>query len=415
MTATLALPTIETFRNRVFHGDAETLLRSLPANNVHCIVTSPPYFGLRRYLSDDDPNKAAEIGLEESPDRYVARLVNLFRLARRALRDDGVMWVNMGDSYSAGGGFWQGPPSNVSSLSGLRAEKTTPYKGRKPADGLKPKDLIGVPWRLALALQADGWWLRSEVTWCKTSPMPESVTDRPANATEKVFLFAKSERYFYDAEAVRVKASENSHGGGIPYSPRDPMSQRQRTVGTTPNLRNLWNYWLITPEPNRFPHFAAFPQALITPMILAGCPAQVCATCGKGYAWEVERERGDRLDHTTPKKESMGTNDGKGRSSHPPGWRKMQPDSLLSSFRPACTCPQETPPGKGIVVDPFMGSGTTALVARKLGRDWIGAELNAEYVTITAERLRLPFEDHHWQPEAPSMDDLPLFAIAGQP
>lgn len=234
-------------------GDVLERLADLDAESVQCCVTSPPYFGLRSYLPAGHPDKAKEVGTERTPEEYTARLVEVFRGVRRVLRRDGCVWLNLGDSFAAGGG---GPkPSNIGGFT----NQTPVTPSRMAPPGLKPKDLIGIPWRTAFALQADGWYLRQAVTWCKTAPMPESVTDRPSSATEMVFLLTKSARYFYDADAVRVPHARlwdaDKNGGSLCGT--DGRDQavigghgRAGRAKSEPNPagRNLWNYWVLSPE-----------------------------------------------------------------------------------------------------------------------------------------------------------------------
>jgi site-specific DNA-methyltransferase (cytosine-N4-specific) len=218
-------------RSRVYHGDAFEVLSSLPSQICQTAITSPPYWGLRDY---DSPN---QIGSEESVDDYVENLVVVFRELRRILRDDGTFWLNIGDCYTSGGRTWRAPD---------RKNRARAMSYRPPTPGgLKPKDLVGVPWRVAFALQADGWYLRSEIVWHKPNPQPESVKDRPTRAHEKIFLFSKSEGYYYDYEAVKERGS---NGG----------SRNRRTV------------WTVPTEPFNEAHFATFPAKLIEPCVLAG-------------------------------------------------------------------------------------------------------------------------------------------------
>jgi DNA modification methylase len=241
----------------------------LPAQSVHCCVTSPPYFGLRDY------GVAGQIGLEATPDAYVAELVAVFREVRRVLRDDGTLWLNLGDSYAAsgrggGGGSFQDDDigTKVSSANNRRA----------PVAGLKQKDLIGIPWRVAFALQADGWYLRQDIIWSKPNPMPESVTDRCTKAHEYIFLMSKSARYFYDAAAIAETskwADDNRAGEGrLTYN-----GKRQDDTGTgneafvkITDTRNKRSVWEVATQPYSDAHFATFPPDLIEPCIKAGCP-----------------------------------------------------------------------------------------------------------------------------------------------
>lgn len=302
---------------QVLHGDSLTILRTLPEESVQCVVTSPPYWGLRDY------GVSGQLGLEATPDEYVAKLVAVFREVRRVLRDDGTLWLNLGDSYSGYHGNSRVPddeaPSNKPGyVENMRATSVG-------IGGLKPKDLVGIPWRVAFALQADGWWLRSDIIWHKPNPMPESVTDRPTKAHEYVFLLAKSERYFYDHAAVR-QADKGQDvrrtvldgqpslepSGGLKAPHRGLRTQAGRN-GLGANLRSVWS---LTTEPYPEAHFATFPRKLAARCIKAG----------------------------------------------------SRPDDT--------------------VLDPFAGSGTTLHVAKELGRHAIGIELNEKYLPLIHRRLR---------------------------
>ena len=301
--------------NEILVGDALTRLRELPSDSVHCCVTSPPYWGLRDY------GMAGQIGLEKSYPEYVAKLVEVFREVRCVLRPDGTLWLNMGDSYASA---WPCQRRNQMGAGSLPNGKREARPPRLP-DGLKDKDLIGIPWRVAFALQGDGWWLRSDIIWAKPNPMPESVTDRCTKAHEYVFLLAKSERYYYDAKAI---AERSLYAGDIKRQGEKSLSRgqanganiersgnaRHETVTVT-DTRNKRTVWTIPTSPFPDAHFAVFPEALVEPCILAGCP-----------------------------------------------------------------------PG-GVVFDPFMGSGTVAIVALKAGRQFIGIELNPEYAKIAEARI----------------------------
>jgi site-specific DNA-methyltransferase (cytosine-N4-specific) len=221
-------------RSAVFRGDAHQILQSLPAQVCQTAVTSPPYWGLRDY---DCPG---QIGSEETVDDYVAKLVLVFRELRRVLRDDGTFWLNIGDCYTSGGRTWRAPDKK-------NPARAMSYRAPTP-EGLKPKELVGVPWRVAMALQADGWYLRSEIIWHKPNPHPESVKDRPTRAHETIFLFSRSVNYFCDHEAVMER-------------------------GVNGVLRNRRTVWTVQTEPIKEAHFATFPTKLIEPCILAGSRA----------------------------------------------------------------------------------------------------------------------------------------------
>lgn len=355
--------------NRCHFGDVRAVLRQMAADGVqvHTIVCSPPYWGLRSYLPADHPDKAHEIGSEPTIGEFIATMVEVFDLCRQVLRDDGTMWVNMGDSY-ANDGKWGGSSGgkHVKALHG-----NTGIGRQKVSTGLKPKDLIGQPWRLAFALQDAGWWLRQDIIWHKPNPMPESIRDRCTKAHEYMFLLSKSERYYFDQDAIRTPLSAETkaqsfdtmdykardrykmpdgwntgpgaHGSFHPEgrekgrSARDSFKREDskraqaipgQTVGTHRPDREESSYrldsankrsvWTVATEAYPGSHFATFPRALIEPCVLAGAPAG------------------------------------------------------------------------GIVLDPFFGSGTTGQVAQALGRHFIGIDLNDANKPLQDERLRQP-------------------------
>jgi DNA modification methylase len=343
------------------------------------------------------------LGLEPSVDLFVKHLVQVFREVRRVLRADGTCWLVIGDSYS-GAGY-----SNHANTGGATREQGgKQYHTRSGTIGLKPKDLCMIPARVALALQADGWWIRSHIAWAKGisflreysgSVMPESVSDRPTNSWESVFLLAKSERYFWDAEAVKESASENTHsrGGGIgpkgaatPFG--DGIKNNQDYASAIHGhvvLRNLRSVWAINPEPYPDVHFATFPQALVTPMVKAGTSAAgACARCGAPWTritqthnpskWAADADaRGFPEGHTTNPQSS--------KSLH------RQPGGVYSTavtlgWRPTCACGPEVGRRPCIVLDPFAGSGTVPLVAQELGRIGIGVDLQPDYLAMAGRR-----------------------------
>ena len=307
-------------------GDVRESLRGMEPQSVNTCVTSPPYWGLRDYGED------GQLGLEPTPEQYVANMVEVFREVKRVLRDDGTLWLNLGDSYIANktGGL----SSEPSKMTGGRAtQSAATHRPDKKADGLKPKDLVGIPWRVAFALQADGWYLRSDIIWHKPNPMPESVTDRPTKAHEYIFLLSKSQRYYYDHEAVKeeavnegkiVQCGPNSRAD-VDRVPRESLKQdlvanrrytgfNERWANKPVEGRNKRTVWTVATQPFAEAHFATFPPELIRPCILAGSP--------KG----------------------------------------------------------------GIVLDPFGGSGTTTLVASEEGRDSVYIDLSKEYMDIALRR-----------------------------
>jgi site-specific DNA-methyltransferase (adenine-specific) len=254
-------------------GNCLDILPTMDAGSVNCCVTSPPYFGLRDYGNDE------QIGLEETPEAFVESMVNVFREVKRVLADDGTLWLNLGDSY-AGSGKGSNPDGSVhpSSLEGKQGTHKGTTEGIKPIQkardiGLKPKDLIGIPWRVALALQADGWYLRQDIIWSKPNPMPESVTDRCTKAHEYIFLLSKKPKYYYDADAIKDNAATKPHapGNNKVDSMRNDADQMKKVWGAD-GMVNKRSVWEVTTKPFSGAHFATFPPDLIKPCILAGCP-----------------------------------------------------------------------------------------------------------------------------------------------
>lgn len=243
-------------------GDCVEQMRSLPDCSVNTCITSPPYFGLRDYGID------GQIGLEDTPDAYVARLVEVFREVRRVLRDDGTLWLNLGDSYTSGGRATRAPDAKHDGARDMGFRAPTP-------DGLKPKDLIGIPWRVAFALQADGWYLRQDIIWHKPNPMPESVRDRCTKAHEYVFLLSKGPRYYFDADAIKeialseMQPRKRPNGLSVEYGKKTGAYRPNCGVSETRNRRSVWT---VTTKPFKGAHFATFPPDLIEPCVLAGAP-----------------------------------------------------------------------------------------------------------------------------------------------
>lgn len=312
----------------LYQGDCLEVLPQLPDKSVQCVVTSPPYWGLRDY---GDPN---QLGLEPSPQEYVQKLVKIFQEVHRVLRDDGTVWLNLGDSYNGSGkGAWD--------KKDVQKEVYVPPAGTPStkAPGLKPKDLVGIPWRVAFGLQDDGWYLRQDIIWKKPNPMPESVKDRCTKAHEYMFLLSKSTKYFYDAEAVQEKANydgrkDEMQKGSAKYSKsvvpnhtgksfagRGHKRWKKNSEGI--RVRNRRSVWDIPTRPYSGAHFAVFPPDLVEPCIKAGS------------------QEGN------------------------------------------------------IVLDPFMGAGTTGVVAQDLGRRWVGIELSNDYCELIKNRFmkqRLKFK-----------------------
>lgn len=362
------------WRNQVLEGDVLARLADIPDESVHCVVTSPPYWGLRDYGVD------GQIGLEPSMAEYLESMVDVFREVRRVLRHDGTCWVNMGDTY---GGSWGAQSRehagkhapNVSALSANQvkaAQRRGSHTGSIPAgSGLKPKDLCGIPWRLALALQDDGWWLRSDIIWAKPNPMPSSVVDRPGVAHEYVFLLSKSRRYFYDAESVREpsKSLKVQHPTAIAFG-------REGLECDRPNQRNRQH------RPNRAPRpsdnrggnqgTGGIPKLMMKATPLVGGHGAM-GSDGNGARYESS--------YCNPAGRNM-------RSVWEIAVRGF-PDAHFATFPPELPtrCIKAGCPSDGVVLDPFLGSGTTALVALSMGRDFVGIELNPQYVAMAKRRI----------------------------
>lgn len=371
---------------KVYCGDVLDELRKLPDDYVQCCVTSPPYFGLRSYLPDESKLKDREVGFRQTLSEYIDTLVEVFREVRRVLRPDGTLWLNLGDSFNGSGGA-----GGDYSPGGLK-EGQPKYPGRK-VSGLKPKDLIGVPWRVAFALQEDGWWLRSDIVWEKGNCMPESVTDRPTRSHEYIFLLTKSRKYFYDAEAIKEpiaesskkrmkypRYAEDSKGATGKYA---VINEKYNTRNTKRNKRTVWH---INTKPYKGAHFAVFPPELPKICILAGTSPKACPKCGAPWERVVDKldkrhwtERGNYSSKKLQALKATGfRNDG--------GGNFLGSSVVTLGWQPTCSCEDNDGSGKCIVLDPFAGSGTTLQVAEELGRNSIGIELNPEYCKLIEER-----------------------------
>lgn len=385
--------------SQIVIGNCMDVLPTLPEKSVQSCITSPPYWGLRDYGVDD------QLGLERVHDClgwatgnpcdecYVCHTVAWAREVRRVLRDDGTLWVVIGDSYCGYKGTNYGINPQLSHLQKNSKIPTSHMIGTPQASGLKPKDLVGIPWRVALALQADGWWLRSDVIWAKPNPMPESVRDRPTKAHEYIFLFSKNARYYWDAEAVKEPAvtdhlpgsghtftdTRKNHGTGGGNSGIPDLLDKYRSEGL-PTTRNIRTVWTVATHPYPEAHFATYPPALVETMIKAstseyGC----CPKCGK--AWERvivptghvnKRELAHCPNNSDTKTDST-------------GWAPTT--QANGQWRPGCTC-DAGEPIPCTILDPFIGAGTTGLVADRLGRAFVGIELNPEYVEMAERRIR---------------------------
>ena len=359
-------------------GDALSWLRGLPADCVHCCVTSPPYFGLRDY------GVSGQLGLEATPAEYVEKMVAVFREVRRVLHPSGTLWLNIGDSYSSASGTGRRDVGRI--VAGNRTRTSDPgAMTRRAADEfLGSKQMLGIPWRVAFALQADGWYLRSDIIWAKPNPMPESVTDRPGKAHEYVFLLAKSPRYYYDANAIRedgpTYVRNPGHRSGVA---KEHVQGRHtnfstRTIETTG--RNKRSVWTVNTKPFKGAHFAVMPKALVEPCVKAGASERgVCPQCASPWKRKTKRTRTP----TRPGAKTKVTGD-----TLTDGNRDPQRHCTLTEtvgWKPGCECGADPVPA--VVMDPFAGSGTVAAVAVGLGRRFVGCDLNADYLPLVAARM----------------------------
>jgi DNA modification methylase len=316
-------PYLRTNRGNIYHDDCLEFMRKLPGQFVNCGVTSPPYWGLRDY------GEPGQLGLEKTPEEYVEKLVGVFREFKRVLRDDGTLWLNLGDSYAGYWGDKTAKKENRRSSADTNGWTNDFNMNARPSfheafdnSKVKPKDLVGIPWRVAFALQADGWYLRQDIIWHKPNPMPESVKDRCTKAHEYIFLLSKSQKYYYDHEAIKEPCSKDSHGSPNinPGKKNIALNHDSGNLGKWSTLdklrgRNKRSVWTVTTKPFKEAHFATFPPDLILPCVLAGCPKD------------------------------------------------------------------------GVVMDMFFGAGTTGLVAIQNQRHFIGVELSRKYCEIAAKRI----------------------------
>ena len=357
------------------------------------------------------------LGLEPTPQLYVQHMVAIFAEVRRVLRKDGTLWLNLGDSYAGSWGNYA--PGGIKSQQRPQTEEGKRWERkaygdtkRKPptadARGLKPKDLCGIPWRVAFGLQDDGWWLRSDIVWAKSNPMPESVTDRPTKSHEYLFLLAKSARYYYDADAIREPAEYGYCPGGMRASGRY-LNQRPgqdnsiRPVKSTTvsagngGSRNKRSVWTIATAPFAEAHFATFPPKLIEPCILAGSSAKACETCGAPWARTTVRgeplkrsDSGGRVTRLSVSDAGQGTN-GTGKTT-----LGRVPNITTHGWQPTCRCEHNTGSAASIVLDPFMGSGSTGYTARLHSRHYLGIELNPDYIEMAERRIGTARQPHLW-------------------
>ena len=384
---------------KLYYGqDVRETLKLLPDQSVHTVCTSPPYWGLRDYGVE------GQLGLEKTPEEYVEYLVEVFREIRRVLRDDGTVWLNLGDSYCPDHGQKKHTLPEGKSNWGIQAN--TPGSRvrdtRGPTGNLKPKDLVGIPWRVAFGLQDDGWYLRADIIWAKSSCMPEAVRDRPTKAHEYVFLLTKQERYFYDQEAIREPLSGTPHAPGNKQREGVEMQKRwKQGLSTDPSAdptrewgnpagRNKRTVWNVNPKPYKGAHFAVWPEKLVEPMVLAGTSERgCCSKCGAPQKRVVMRNN-PSLDHADP--DARGWANTHQKTSNPQSSKSLHrgeggvySSAVTMGWEPSCDC--DAGVSRCVVLDPFSGSATTGLVAMRLGRNYIGIDLNAKYLPLAKARL----------------------------
>ena len=380
-------------------GDCLTELKKIPDESIDCCITSPPYWGLRDY------GVLGQLGLEKTPEEYVAKMVEVFREVKRVLKKEGTLWVNLGDSY-AGGGNNRGNNSPISdkqaSNKGATGQCAEHQKNVKPQEiGLKPKDLVGIPWAVAFALRNDGWYLRQDIIWAKPNPMPESVTDRCTKSHEYIFLLAKSPKYYFDNIAIQEPLTENSdmayrrqlrcgrkYGVKRPYQDNQPLSYASTKADENATHKNKRSVWTVTTKPFKGAHFATFPEDLVRPCILAGTSEKgVCPDCGKAWERIIEKENKRTEIEATTKK---GLARAGGVGQYRPNSRETGGVAGLNTIRtlgwqPICSCGKDPIPAT--VLDPFGGAMTTCVVAKKLRRSYIAIELNPKYIEMAKKRI----------------------------
>lgn len=414
--------------DKILQGHVLEQLKQLLDESIDCCVTSPPYWGLRDYGTEPVwwpevkymffgveitvPSMICSLGLEKTPEQFIGHMVLIFRQVKRVLKPAGTCWVNMGDSYTSGARD-RTPEQCIanSNITGKDSIVAGAKQINKIKDGNKPKDLVGIPWMLAFALRADGWYLRQDIIWHKPNPMPESVTDRCTKAHEYIFLLTKSPKYYYDAEAIKEDASTNSHARyarvkeehkSIPDAKKNGLRPRKLAVADTGiktntsfyeamkdmvDKRNKRSVWTINPQAFPEAHFATFPVELPELCIKAGSSQHgCCANCGKPWERILEKSKGEN-------KTFNGSSFTNGKtllaaeqnSKVGTGQRTCKTETL--GWQPSCKC-KDAGIVPAVVLDPFSGAATTFLVAQKLNRSAIGIELKPEYIKISDKRLR---------------------------
>jgi DNA modification methylase len=359
---------------RIYHGDWLKVLKKLPEKSVHCVTTSPPYWGLRDYGND----KSLELGCEKTPKEYVERMVQGFQQIYRVLRDDGCVWLNLGDTYNGGspGGVSKIQNSNKGSF-GAKRNKIT----------LKSGNLVGIPWMVAFALQADGWILRQDIIWNKPAPTPEPVRSRCTKAHEYIFLLTKSMKYFFDPEPIREavvpgfsgRARFPPHGDHVKAEGHKAHREQYYAEVCGANKRDVWT---VASQGYADAHFATYPMKLIEPCILAGTSEKgCCPECGKPWIRITEKTK---LKRKRPREFVKRT--GQAGTGNKCNNTVAGTSSKTIGWQPTCDC-NAGDPVPCTVLDPFLGSGTTLLVASKHFRYGVGIELSEEYIELAKKRI----------------------------
>ena len=430
----------------LLQGDCTKVLATLPAASIQCCVTSPPYWGLRDYgtakWEDGDPKCEhkrdhfgsnpsekqlsnsgsaegharlvystvcgkcgakrvdSQLGLEETPEEYVDKMVLVFREVRRVLRDDGTLWLNLGDSYN---GSRKG--ANGDGSAGKAGDINAGSKGTQQGTftksdviGLKPKDLVGIPWRVAFALQEDGWYLRQDIIWHKPNPMPESVTDRCTKSHEYIFLMAKSVKYYFDNDAIKENSTSFVAGtetsirfGGNKYGDLEEQLHRTKSGNeyTDSGKRNKRSVWTVSTRPFKEAHFATFPPELIEPCVLASTSHfGMCAECKSPYKRIVER--GEIPDRTT-RDNTLGVIPGRNKTTRLNSVDMAVIPTETTGWGKTCDCASDEVE-QCVVLDPFNGAGTTGVVSIQNNRQYVGIELNPEYLEMARKRIQQTWE-----------------------
>lgn len=384
---------------RVLVGDVRDGLRTLADNSVHCCVTSPPYWGLRDY------GVAGQIGREATPDQFLESMVAVFSEVRRALRPDGTLWLNIGDSYCSTD-KWGGGKNGNTGKHTVAEDGSVPSwavrERKQPIAGIKPKDMMGMPWRLAFALQAAGWHLRDCIIWHKPNVMPGSMTDRTCTAHEYIFLLTKSPRYYFDQQAISEPTSTKTltvnttprKGTGVESTGEKRNAFMEAAGGRYhPERRNPRSVWPIALKSFKGAHFATFPPELPERCIRAGTSEKgCCSTCGAPFKRQVEKTRVPTRPGTDSKVNRASAEPDSPYERHSGtivGNRdplRHITSTVTIGWLPTCKC-EAAEPVRCTVLDPFSGSGTTGMVATELNCQYIGCELNPEYAAMTHQRI----------------------------